>query len=299
LIIGDCPQPSFFSTKTIFRTEFWRAKPISTPQLISYFLTHSKKVFTNFLKGGTLKNQNPKTQTHPNSMNAYEYKNPNHHQHQDMHQMLSKSSRTQSKNSNLNPKSLDIFDNYDNSTQLRTSSGIGRSSTYYSKSEFDGFNGEKTRKNQNSHKDPNGTYSKVLESTNFTVSEGNTKDSSNNQGDILERVVMDLVANCDDKSVLEKNLWQIENYMMSLKYEQNHLDLRDCNSSKRSENMELQKKFQNHLLIKKKMEDTLGENHSEREYLRNLFRYVVRDQKKEFVNFRFQIKQMADEKSSI
>ena len=53
------------------------------------------------------------------------------------------------------------------------------------------------------------------------------------------------------------------------------------------------------MLIKKKMEDTLGGNHGQREYLRNLFRYVVRDQKKEFVNFKFQIKQMADEKSSI
>lgn len=171
-------------------------------------------------------------------MNAYEYNNPPHDHPNSMHQMLSKSSRTQSKTSNPNPNPLDIFDPYENSTQLRTSSNINRSSTYYSKSEFDGFNGPtKKGQNQSSHQDPNGTYSKVLESTNFTVSEGNTKDSGT-QGDILERVVMDLLANCDEELVLEKNLWQIENYILSLKYEQNHLERGDCGSSRRSESAE-------------------------------------------------------------
>lgn len=43
------------------------------------------------------------------------------------------------------------------------------------------------------------------------------------------------------------------------------------------------------LSIKKKMEGTLKTNSSERESITNLFKYVVRDQKKEYNNLKKQL----------
>lgn len=112
-------------------------------------------------------------------------------------------------------KSSNILENRYSSTQANaTLSGIGHphSDSNCSKSEFEACrtqNSITTPENLNFNP---GRYSNVLASTNFTVSENITKDSGIG-GEIMERVVTDLLANFEEKFELEKGLWDIDDYI--------------------------------------------------------------------------------------
>lgn len=150
----------------------------------------------------------------------------------------------------------------------------------------------------------------VMASTNFTVSENITKDSSIGS-DILDRVITDLLANFDEKFELEKGLWDIDDYIVKLKIElnnfHNNFNWNNSNgsyncqysSNSRSDYSELQRKTKMNEAIRKKMEGTLKTNTNERESITNLFKYVVRDQKKEFQNLKNQSKQHLNDKENL
>ena len=164
----------------------------------------------------------------------------------------------------------------------------------------------------NSNVTPENTHrysEQVMASTNFTVSENNTKDSSIGS-DILDRVITDLLANFDEKFELEKGIWDIDDYIMKLKGEMNifhnNFNWNNSNgssnyqhSNSRSDYSELQRKIKMNEAIRMKMAGTLKTNTNERESITNLFKYVVRDQKKEFNNVKNQTKQHLSDKTDL